>query len=175
MVNTPLSPSRRPLGASLTVSVSILMGGWYSRNLIGDCRPSSLTCCQPWHRQSRPANQASVTDNLGNRDNLGAGERWSTRKSESSPILWGRRDTQVVHISSVTEVIGNWLWRGVLWTYLAGRRLGKCRTFNPENWFRRQIREAYQDDEPTLEISRIHVCRNEGDSGNHDNQRKRPS
>src|SRR5215213_1122111 len=43
MVNTPLSPSQRPLRASLTVSMSILMVGC-SRNLTGDCRPSSLTC-----------------------------------------------------------------------------------------------------------------------------------
>jgi hypothetical protein len=43
MVNTPLSPSQGPLRASLTVSVSILMGR-YSRNLTGDSRASSLTC-----------------------------------------------------------------------------------------------------------------------------------
>ena len=43
MVNTPLSPSQRPLRASLTVSVSILMG-WYSRNLTGGSHASSLTC-----------------------------------------------------------------------------------------------------------------------------------
>jgi hypothetical protein len=46
-----------------------------------------------------------------------AGERRSKRKSESSLIFWGRRDTQAVTISSVTEVIeviGQQLWRGVL-------------------------------------------------------------
>src|SRR5215213_3370137 len=37
-------------------------GGWYSRNLRGDCRPSSLTCCQPWHRPSRPADQRWVLE-----------------------------------------------------------------------------------------------------------------
>ena len=67
-------------------------------------------------------------------------------------------------ITSVTEgieVIDYLLWRGVLWPYLAGN-LGKYRTFNPENWIRRHIREAYQDDEPTLEISGIPVCQNDG-------------
>src|SRR5215212_3093497 len=48
---------------------------------------------------------ASVTNNFGNLDNLRAGERWSKRKSLSSLILWGRRGTQAVTISSVTEVI----------------------------------------------------------------------
>ncbi len=60
---------------------------------------------------------SSVTDNFGNRDNLRAGERRSKRKSESSLILWGRRGTQAVTITSVTEVIeviGYQLWRGVL-------------------------------------------------------------
>src|SRR5215216_7221013 len=55
-VNTPLSPSQRPLRASLTVSVPILMG-LYSRNPTRDCRPSSLICFQPWLRPSRPADQ----------------------------------------------------------------------------------------------------------------------
>ncbi len=58
---------------------------------------------------------ASVTDNFGNRDNRRAGERRSKRKSESSLILWGRRGTQAVTITSVTEVIeviGYHLWRG---------------------------------------------------------------
>jgi hypothetical protein len=66
---------------------------------------------------------ASVTDNFGNRDNLRAGERRSNRKSGRSPILWGRRDTQAVLISSVTEVIeviGYQPWRGVFWPYLVG-------------------------------------------------------
>jgi hypothetical protein len=57
--------------------------------------------------------------------------------------LWGRRDTQEVTITSVTEVIeviGYRLWRGVLWPYRAGH-LGKYRSFNPENWIRRHIRE----------------------------------
>src|SRR5215212_3016049 len=61
MVNIPLSPSQRPLRASLTVCVSILMG-WYSRNLTGDCHPSSLICHQPWHRPSRPADQLWVLE-----------------------------------------------------------------------------------------------------------------
>src|SRR5215216_7384261 len=61
MVNTPPSASQRPLRASLTVSVAVLMGG-YSRNLTGDCRPLSLTCCQPWHRPSRPADQHRVLE-----------------------------------------------------------------------------------------------------------------
>jgi hypothetical protein len=77
--------------------------------------------------------------------------------------LWARRGNQAVTITSVTEVIeviGFQLWRGVLWPYLAGR-LGMYRSFNPENWIRRHIREAYQDDEPTLEISRIPVCQND--------------
>jgi hypothetical protein len=107
---------------------------------------------------------ASVTDNFGNRDNLRAGERRSKRKGGSIPVLWGRRGTQAMPIVSVTEVIeviGYQLWRGVLWPYLAGR-LGKYRSFNPENWIRRHIGEAYQDDEPTLEISGIPVCQNDG-------------
>jgi hypothetical protein len=44
-----------------------------------------------------------------------AGERWSKRKSGSSLILWGRRNTQAMPIVSVTEVIeviGYQLWRG---------------------------------------------------------------
>jgi hypothetical protein len=60
---------------------------------------------------------SSVTDNFGNRDNLRAGERRSKRKSGSSLILWGRRDTQAVTITSVTEVIeviGYQPWCGVL-------------------------------------------------------------
>jgi hypothetical protein len=85
---------------------------------------------------------SSVTDNFGNRDNLRAAERRSKRKSESSLILWGRRNTQAMPIVSVTEVIeviGYQLWRGVLWPYLAGH-LGKYRSFNPKNWIRRHIR-----------------------------------
>jgi hypothetical protein len=61
-------------------------------------------------------------------------------------------------IGSVTEVIGYPLWHGVLWPYC----LGVYRSFNPENWIRRHFREAYQDDEPTLEISGIPVCQNDG-------------
>jgi hypothetical protein len=60
---------------------------------------------------------ASVTDNLGNRDNLRAGEHRSERKSGSSLILLGRRDTQAATIASVTEVIeviGYKLPQGVL-------------------------------------------------------------
>ena len=71
-----------------------------------------------------------VTDNFGNLDNLRAGERRSKRKSERSLILWGRRGTQAVTITSVTEVIeviGYQLWRGVLWPYC----LGMYRSFNP--------------------------------------------
>src|SRR4051794_13864010 len=61
VVSTPLSPPQKPLRASLTVSVSILMG-WYSRNLRGHRRPSSLTCHQPWHRPSHPADQRWVLE-----------------------------------------------------------------------------------------------------------------
>ena len=60
---------------------------------------------------------SSVTDNLGNRDNLRAGKRRSKRRSKSSFILWGRRDTQAMPIASVTEVIeviGYQLPHGVL-------------------------------------------------------------
>jgi hypothetical protein len=73
----------------------------------------------------------------------------------------GRRDTQAMPIVSVTEVIGvigYQLWRGVLWPYC----LGMYRSFNPENWIRRRIREANQDDRPTLEISGIPVYQNNG-------------
>jgi hypothetical protein len=62
----------------------------------------------------------------------------------------------IVSVTEVIEVIGYQLWRGVLWPYC----LGKYPTFNPENWIRRYIREAYQDDEATLEISGIPVCQN---------------
>jgi hypothetical protein len=65
----------------------------------------------------------------------------------------------IASVTEVIEVIGYQLWRGVLWPYRAGR-LGKDPSFNPENWIRRHIREAYQDDEPTLEISGIPVCQN---------------
>src|SRR5215213_6442847 len=58
-----------------------------------------------YHKQEMWSEVASsVTDNLGNRDNRRAGERRSKRKSESSLILWARRDTQAVNITSVTEV-----------------------------------------------------------------------
>jgi hypothetical protein len=36
--------------------------GEVSTNLTGDCRPSSSTCCQPWHRPSRPADQHWVLE-----------------------------------------------------------------------------------------------------------------
>jgi hypothetical protein len=110
---------------------------------------------------------SSVTDNFGNRDNRGAGERRSERKSKSSLIWWGRRGTQampIVLVTEVIEVIGYRLPCGVHWPYLSGH-LGKYCSFNPENWIRRHIREAYQDDEPTLEISGIPVCQNDGISG----------
>jgi hypothetical protein len=66
----------------------------------------------------------------------------------------------ITSVTEVIEVIGYQLWRGVLWPYLAGR-LGKYRSFNPENWIRSHIREANQDDEPTLEIGGIPVCQND--------------
>ena len=59
-------------------------------------------------------------------------------------------------VTEVIEVIGYQLPHGGLWPYC----LGTYRSFNPENWIRRHIREAYQDDEPTLEISGIPVCQN---------------
>src|SRR5688500_17962399 len=52
MVNIILTPSQRPLRASLTVSAANLMDG-YSRNLRGDSHASSLTILQPWLRPSR--------------------------------------------------------------------------------------------------------------------------
>src|SRR5215212_8563197 len=52
MVNSPLTPSQGPLRASLRASAILLIYG-RPRNLRGDCRPSTLTCLQPWHRQSR--------------------------------------------------------------------------------------------------------------------------
>jgi hypothetical protein len=63
----------------------------------------AVSTCTGGH--GRPRVASSVTDNFGNRDNLRAGERRSKRKSGSSPILWGRRDTQAVTITPVTEVI----------------------------------------------------------------------
>ena len=71
----------------------------------------------------------------------------------------GAYQLAISSVTEVIEVIGYWLWRGVLWPYLAGR-LSKYRTFNPENWIRRYIREAHQDGDPTLEISGIPVCQN---------------
>src|SRR5215212_8220996 len=91
MVNTPLSPSRGPLGASLTVSVSILMGGWYSRNLRGDCRPSSLTCCKPWHRPSRPADQHWLL-----------GRRSETLESTLVALFFGRLREPITSVTSIT-------------------------------------------------------------------------
>jgi hypothetical protein len=70
----------------------------------------------------------------------------------------------IASVTEVIEVIGYQLRRGVLWPYLAGC-LGKYPSFNPENWIRRRIREAYQDEEPTLEISGIPVRQNDGISG----------
>jgi hypothetical protein len=70
----------------------------------------------------------------------------------------------IASVTEVIEVIGYQLWRGVLWPYHAGH-LGKYRSFIPENWIRRHIREAYQDDEPRLEISGIPVCQIDGISG----------
>jgi hypothetical protein len=67
----------------------------------------------------------------------------------------------IASVTEVIEVISYQLWRGVLWPYC----LGMYRSFNPENWIRRHIREAYQDDEPTLEISGMPVCQNDGISG----------
>ena len=52
----------------------------------------------------------------------------------------------IVSVTEVIEVIGYQLPQGMLRPYLAGS-LGKYRSFNPENWIRRHIREAYQDDE----------------------------
>jgi len=63
----------------------------------------AVSTCTGSH--GRPRVASSVTDNFGNRDNLRAGERVSKRKSGSSPILWGRSDTQAVPITPVTEVI----------------------------------------------------------------------
>jgi hypothetical protein len=65
MVNTPLSPSQRPLRASLRGSGSILMVGC-PRNHRGDCRSPTLTCLQPWHRPSRTGDQPRVRCLLGN-------------------------------------------------------------------------------------------------------------
>jgi hypothetical protein len=59
VVNTPLSPSQRPLRASLRASATLLIDGC-PRNLRGDCRPPTLTCLQPWHRPSRTGDQHRV-------------------------------------------------------------------------------------------------------------------
>jgi len=56
----------------------------------------AVSTCTGSH--GRPRVASSVTD-------LRAGERVSKRKSESSPIFWGRSDTQAVPITPVTEVI----------------------------------------------------------------------
>jgi hypothetical protein len=48
---------------------------------------------------------SSVTDNFGNRDNLSRGAP-EHQKVWASPYVVGRRDTQAVTITSVTEVIG---------------------------------------------------------------------
>src|SRR5215212_196850 len=92
MVNTPLPPSQRPLSASLTVPVSILMA-WYSRNLRGDCRASTLTCLQPWHRPSRPADQHRVRCLSENnaRWRSGGEESWGWRGRLSRSSGGGRR------------------------------------------------------------------------------------
>src|SRR5688572_15178826 len=42
--------------------VGALQVGRCSRNPTGDCRPSSLTCFEPWHRPSRPADQHWVLE-----------------------------------------------------------------------------------------------------------------
>src|SRR5215203_7363134 len=56
MVNTLLAPTQRPLSASLTASVAILMVGC-PRNLRGGSRASPSTCCQPWLRPFSSADQ----------------------------------------------------------------------------------------------------------------------
>jgi hypothetical protein len=138
MVNTPLSPSQRPLRASLTVSVSILMRVVLQKpyrglsslifdllsalaSTVSSCRSALGTRAQirDLRIDSRGSLlwSASVTDNFGNRDYLRAGKRRSKRKSESSLILWGRRGTQAMPFVSVTEVIkviGYQPWYGVL-------------------------------------------------------------
>ena len=138
MVNTPLSPSQRPLRASLTVSVSILTGCILQKPYRGlsplvfdllsalASTVSSYRSALATRAQIRDLRidsrgsllwSASVTDNFGNLDNLRAEERRSKRNSGSSLILWGRRDTQAATITSVTEVIeviGYQLPHGVL-------------------------------------------------------------
>jgi hypothetical protein len=71
----------------------------------------------------------------------------------------GAYNLVITSVTEVIEVIGYQPW-----PYLAGR-LGEYRTFNPENWIRKHIGEAYQDDEPTLEISGIPVRQNDAISG----------
>jgi hypothetical protein len=116
MVNTPLSPSQRPLRASLTVSVSILMRVVLQKpyrglsslifdllsalaSTVSSCRSALGTRAQirDLRIDSRGSLlwSASVTDNFGNRDNLRAGKRQSKRKSESSLILWGVESREV--------------------------------------------------------------------------------
>src|SRR5215217_6381289 len=95
MVNTPLSASQRPLRASLTVSVAILMVGYPELHrglsrLVFDLPPalaSTVSSCRSalgTRAQIRDLRidsrgsllwSASVTDNFGNLDNLSAGEQ----------------------------------------------------------------------------------------------------
>jgi hypothetical protein len=44
--------------------------GWCSRNLTGDCRPSSLTCLQPWLRPLRLSRMTGSLDRLRRRSAL---------------------------------------------------------------------------------------------------------
>src|SRR5215212_2396348 len=71
VVNTPLTPSQRPLRASLTASATLLIDGC-PRNLTGRSRASSLTCLQPWHRPSPPADQHRVLELERRSETLGS-------------------------------------------------------------------------------------------------------
>jgi hypothetical protein len=60
MVNTPLSPSQRPLRASLTVSVSILMGAVLQKPYRGFSRLVFDLPLQLQHRRSRRGDSSGV-------------------------------------------------------------------------------------------------------------------
>jgi hypothetical protein len=111
MVNKPPSPSQRPLRASLTVSVSILMGVVLQKPyrgfspLVFDLPPalaSTVSSCRSalgTRAQIRDLRidsrgsllwSASVTDNFGNRDNLGRGAS-EHQKAWEKPYLVGSK------------------------------------------------------------------------------------
>jgi hypothetical protein len=118
VVNTPLSPSQRPLRASLRASATLLIDGC-PRNLTGDCRPPTLTCLQPWHRPSRTGDQHRVRCLSENN------ARWRSGGEESRPSDATRRSWENRARTRGAEQC--WLLKAER----GGYSDGLCRTYAP--------------------------------------------